>query len=311
MKSRERQTRSYLMKLFEKKGFHPQTHLGQNFLIDLNIVEYIVSRAQICPDDVVLEVGAGTGGMSTYLAEQAAALVSVEVDQNMHGLAKEALQGYDNVTLLKCDALANKNTLSSEVLDVVQSKLDEAPERRLLLVSNLPYNIATPIISNLVATELPWIRMVVTIQLELGQRMVAKPSTSDYSGLSVWLQSQCGVNILKTLGPTVFWPRPKVNSAIVQLLPNKQKRETIRDRAFFHDFVRRLFHQRRKLLRSMMVSMYRKQLTKPEMDAILESLGFKPNARAEELAPHELVKLGNSVQAAIGVSKMVDGDASG
>ena len=141
--------------------------------------------------------------------------------------------------------------------------------------------------------------------------MVAKPSTSDYSALSVWLQAQCGVNILKTLGPTVFWPRPKVNSAIVQLLPNKQKRETIRDRAFFHDFVRRLFHQRRKLLRSMMVSMYRKQLTKPEMDAILESLELKSTARAEELAPHVLVKLANSVQAAIGVSKMVNDDAGG
>jgi 16S rRNA (adenine1518-N6/adenine1519-N6)-dimethyltransferase len=311
MKSHERQTRSYLMKLFRTKGFHPQTHLGQNFLIDLNIVEYIVDRAQICPDDVVLEVGAGTGGMSTYLAEQAAALVTVEVDQNMHRLAEEALRGYDNVTLLKCDALANKNNLSNEVLDVVQSKLDEAPERRLLLVSNLPYNIATPIISNLVATELPWIRMVVTIQLELGERMVAKPSTSDYSALSVWLQSQCGVRILKTLGPTVFWPRPKVNSAIMHLVPNKQKRETIRDRKFFHEFVRRLFHQRRKLLRSMMVSMYRKQLTKAEMDAILESLGLKANARAEELAPHVLVKLASSVQAAIEVSEVVDGDGRG
>jgi 16S rRNA (adenine1518-N6/adenine1519-N6)-dimethyltransferase len=297
------------MKLFRTKGFHPQTHLGQNFLIDLNIVDYIVYRAQLCPDDVVLEVGAGTGGMSTYLAEQAAALVSVEVDQNMHRLAADALSGYDNVTLLKCDALENKNKLSNEVLDVVQSKLDEAPERRLVLVSNLPYNIATPIISNLVATELPWIRMVVTIQLELGKRMVAKPSTSDYSALSVWLQSQCGVKLLKTLGPTVFWPRPKVNSAIMQLVPNKQKRATIRDREFFHDFVRRLFHQRRKLLRSMMVSMYRKQLTKPEMDAILESLGLKSTARAEELAPHELVKLAGSVQAAIGVSEMVDDDA--
>jgi 16S rRNA (adenine1518-N6/adenine1519-N6)-dimethyltransferase len=241
--------------------------------------------------------------MSTYIAEQAAALVSVEVDRNMYGLAEAALSHYDNATLLRCDALANKNRLSGEVLEVVQARLDEDPVRRLKLVSNLPYNIATPVVSNLVATDLPWDRMVVTIQLELGERMAAQPGTSDYGSLSVWLQSQCHVKILKTLGPTVFWPRPKVNSAIVRLTPNKAGREKIHDRPFFLDFVRRLFHQRRKLLRSMMVSMYRKQLKKPEMDAILESHGLESTARAEELAPDVLVKLANSVYAAIKVAE--------
>ena len=305
MKASERQTRSYLMKLFDAHGFHPQTHLGQNFLIDLNIVEYIAERAQLGPDDVVLEIGAGTGGMSTYLAEFSAALVSVEVDRNMYGLAEVAVSRFDNVTLLRCDALANKNRLSDEVLATVQSKLDEAPGRRLKLISNLPYNIATPVVSNLVATDLPWERMVVTIQLELGERMIAEPSTGDYGSLSVWLQSQCWVKILKTLKPTVFWPRPKVHSAIVQLVPNKTGRKAIRDRAFFQDFLRRLFHQRRKLLRSMLVSMYRKQLTKPEVDAILESRKLHGNVRAEELAPSALVRLANSVQAAIEVAESV------
>ena len=305
MKSAERQTRSYLMKLFSQHGFHPRTHLGQNFLIDLNIVEFIVDEAQIGPDDVVLEIGAGTGGMTTYLALHAGAVVSVEVDRNMFQLAEEAVEGCDNVTLLRAEALANKNHFSAELLDLLEAKLAEEPDRRLKLVSNLPYSIATPVVANLVATDLPWELMVVTIQLELGERMIAKPRTSDYGSLSIWLQSQCWVKVRKRLRPSVFWPRPKVHSAIVRLLPNEQGRKQIRDRPFFQDFLRRLFHQRRKLLRSVLVTMYRKQLKKTEIDAILESLGMSTNTRAEELAPPILVELSNSIWTAISIGGIV------
>lgn len=305
MKTAERQTRSYLMKLFSQQGFHPRTDLGQNFLIDLNIVEYIIDQAKIEADDVILEVGTGTGGMTPFLALPAAAVVSVELDKNMYRLAQHAVQGFSNVTLLQCDALKNKNLLSPDVLNVVEQKLNENPARRLKLVSNLPYKIATPVISNLVKTELPWTRMVVTIQLELGRRMTAKPGTSDYGALSVWLQSQCWVKILKTLGPTLFWPRPKVHSAIVRLLPDERGKARIHDRSFFHLFIRRLFHQRRKLVRSVLVGMYRKQLKKPEVDVILKSMSLQENVRAEELDPSTLVALSNCFQAAVKVGESV------
>lgn len=305
MKAAERQTRSHLMQLFAKHGFHPRTDLGQNFLIDLNLVEFIVEQAQVGPNDVVLEIGAGTGGMTAFLAKQAAAVVSVEVDRNMYTLARDAVSQYENVTLLRCDALANKNRFADEVLQVVEGKLGEAPGRNLKLVSNLPYNIATPVVANMVATELPWERMIVTIQLELAERMTARPRTADYGALSVWLQSQCRVKILKTLRPNVFWPRPRVQSAIVKLLPDDQKRKRIRDRPFLQDFLRRLFHQRRKLLRSVLVGMYRKQLQKPEIDAILESTGLADSPRAEELAPEVLVKLANAAWTAIAVGETI------
>lgn len=299
MKDALRQTRSHLMELFEQHGFHPRTALGQNFLIDLNLIEYIVRQAELGPHDVVLEVGAGTGGMTAFLAQEAAAVVSVEFDANMYRLVQEATAGYENVTLLHTDALKNKNNFAPEVLDAVAASLAESPDRRLKLVSNLPYNIATPVVSNLVASDLPWERMVVTIQWELAVRMAARRSTGDYSALSVWLQSQCDVEILKKLPPTVFWPRPKVESAIVLLVPRPEGRATIRNRRFFQDFVRRIFQKRRKLARSVLVGMYRKQLTKPEVDAILEQMGLSEHARAEEMDVPELVELANRFWAAI------------
>ncbi|QDV53758.1 16S rRNA (adenine(1518)-N(6)/adenine(1519)-N(6))-dimethyltransferase RsmA [Gimesia fumaroli] len=297
MKDDERQTRSYLMQLFERHGFNPRSDLGQNFLIDLNIIEYVVQHGHIQPQDIVLEVGTGTGGMTTFMAQKARHVVTVEYDRNMHTLASEATQRYDNITLLNCDALKNKNRMSPTVINAIEEQLAANPGSQLKLVANLPYNVATPIISNIVASDLPWNRMVVTIQYELGLKMSCKPSTSNYGALSVWLQSQCFVKLLKKLGPTVFWPRPKVDSAIVQLTPNPPLKKQIKDRVFFQDFLRRIFQHRRKLMRSTLVGMYSKQLSKSAVDEILLTHNIdKEKMRAEELTVPEMIALANSFQ---------------
>lgn len=299
MKYAERQTRSHLMDLFQRHGFHPRTDLGQNFLIDLNLVDYVVQKAEIGPQDLVLEIGAGTGGMTTLLAELAGAVVSVEVDPRMYKLAQSVVAGYTNVTLLNCDALKNKNRFSPQVLDAVRERLAEDPHRSLKLVANLPYSIATPVISNLVATNLPWTMMVVTIQWELAERMRAAPHTNDYGSLSVWLQSQCQVKVLKKIGPTVFWPRPQVDSAIVRITPDHELKRQLADPAFFHDFIRRLFNLRRKALRGVLVGMYSQQLTKSEVDAVLQPFDLKTGTRAEELDVPTLVRLSAAVSQAV------------
>lgn len=300
MKDDLRQTRSHLMDLFSRHGFHPRHDLGQNFLIDLNLIEFVVREAELEDADVVLEIGAGTAGMSTFLAREAGAVVSVEIDPNMYALASEAASAYPNLTLLNCDALKSKNTLSPEVLDVVTARLREIPESRLKLVANLPYSVATPVVSNLVASELPWRRMVVTIQYELAERMVAQPGSEMYGALSVWLQAQCRVKVLRRLGPNVFWPRPKVDSAIVKITPDAAAADRIDDRAFFHEFVRGVFGQRRKVIRGTLAGMYEPQLRKPEIDAILAEEGFSEQTRAERMTPEELVKLSNRIRVSIG-----------
>lgn len=291
-----RQTQSFLIRRFEQVGITPKTRHGQNFLIDLNLLELLFEAAQIGPDDVVLEVGTGTGSLTAKLARAAAAVVSVELDPQMHQLASEELLSFDNVTLLRRDALKNKNRLNPDVLSAVRERLDEAPGRRFKLAANLPYNIATPIISNLLACDLPPATMTVTIQKELGERIVARPSTKDYGALSVWVQSQCEAEIVRVMPPSAFWPRPKVHSAIVQIRLRRDWRERIPDLEFFHVFARSMFFHRRKFLRSVILSGYKGRLDKPQVDAIMAELGLDETTRAEQLDVPSMLRLCEAVR---------------
>lgn len=287
------------MELFQKQGFHPRHDLGQNFLIDLNLIDFVVRAADVGPEDVVLEVGTGTGSLTTFLSIRAAHVVSVEVDDHVYGLAQETTAEYPNITLLHCDALKNKNHLNPLVLEQLQAQLSVSPERKLKLVANLPYCVATPVISNLIAGDLPWECIVATIQWELGLKMKAQPGSEDYGALSAWLQSQARVKVLKKLGPMVFWPRPTVDSAVIRILPDAKLQGKIVDPPFFHDFMRRVFGMRRKLLRSVLVAMYGSQIGKPGVDAALAPFKLTEGTRAEALDPKLLVQISNAFHAAL------------
>ncbi len=299
MKPAARQTRAFLMDLFERHGFYPRHDLGQNFLIDLNLLDVIVKAAELSRDDVVLEVGAGTGGLTTHMAVEAGHVVSVEYDNNMFKLVSEHAGVFPNVTLLNCDALRNKNHLANDVLAEIQKQLAAEPNRSLKFVANLPYNIATPLISNLIATELPWTKIVVMVQLELAERMAASPHIANYNGLSVWVQSQADVKIIRRIPPTVFWPRPDVNSAIISITARPDLRGLIKDRKFFQNYIRMVFTQRRKLLRKVTVGVLGNDLSKVEIDAAFEAEGLTLTTRAEELFPAQLVSLSNRLRDAI------------
>jgi 16S rRNA (adenine1518-N6/adenine1519-N6)-dimethyltransferase len=321
-----RQTRTHIGELLARHGLRPRHDLGQNFLIDLNLLEFLVAQAELGSDDLVLEVGSGTGSLTACLAAQSGAVISVEVDSRMQQLTAVAVAGFTNVTLIGSDVLKNKNRFSPVVLEAIERGLGGAqdpsppaplpqgeggedssgPIKRLKLVANLPYGVATPVISNLLASEYPWERMVVTIQYELAQRMAAKQGTSNYGALSVWLQAQCRLEVLKHLPPDVFWPRPKVASAMIRLDPDPELRAKISDREFLHQFLREVFQQRRKLLRNVLISMYRRQLNRTQIDDALVPHGLRADARAEQLSPAQLVNLANDFSQLVGSA--ADGD---
>jgi 16S rRNA (adenine1518-N6/adenine1519-N6)-dimethyltransferase len=293
-----RQTQSYLRSLFARRGIAPQRRLGQNFLVDLNLHEVIVKAAEVGPGDVILEVGPGTGALTSLMAARGATVVAVDVDPAMAKLTSEAVAGLPNVRVLQRDALAGKHVLNAEVLDAVRSGLSAGPDRRLKLVANLPYNIATPLISNLlVHPELCPALSVVTIQRELADRLVARPSTAAYGAVSVVVQALAEVSIVRGLPPSVFWPRPKVDSAIVAIRPDAARRARVGDVAWFHQVVRQVFLHRRKFLRHVLAGLWRDEWTKADVDAWLESQGLSGQLRAEALDVDEFIGLAQALRA--------------
>jgi len=141
----ERQTLTFLSRTLERAGLQPKTKYGQNFLIDLNLLNILIDGAELNQRDVVLEIGTGLGSLTKTMAMKAGAIVTVEVDRDLQALATKELKPYPNVRLLSCDALRNKNHLRSEVLDSVREGLSRIEGSKFKLVANLPYNVATPI----------------------------------------------------------------------------------------------------------------------------------------------------------------------
>jgi 16S rRNA (adenine1518-N6/adenine1519-N6)-dimethyltransferase len=295
--SKERQTQSYLRTLFAQRGIAPRHRYGQNFLIDLNIHDLIVKSADVGPGDVILEIGSGAGAMTALMASKGAAVVAVDIDPAMVELTTLATAGMPNVRVLRADALAGKNTMNPDVLDSVRAGLAAAPGRRLKLVANLPFHVATPIVANLlVHPDLCPARMVVTIQLELAERMLAAPGTEAYGALSVLVQALADCELVRTLPPSVFWPRPKVESAVIAITPDPAKRAAIADLPWFHSVVRQLFLLRRKNLRRVIHSLWRDQLERSEVDALLESIGLTGLVRAEAMNVEEFLSLSSKLR---------------
>ena len=195
--------------------------------------------------------------------------------RHLFELASEQLIDLPNVTMLQLDALRNKNNFDDRVMDAVGEHLAAAPGRRFKLVANLPYNIATPVLSNLLLARHVPHSMTVTIQKELADRITAPPSTKDYSALSVWIQSQCTAEIVRLLPPSVFWPAPKVTSAILRIVVDPERRAQIADLQYFHQITKALFLHRRKFLRANVLAAMKQHLDKEQVDATARRNGLR------------------------------------
>jgi 16S rRNA (adenine1518-N6/adenine1519-N6)-dimethyltransferase len=286
-----RQTLSYILRLFEEYGLEAKSKLGQNFLIDLNLLDLIVRTAELDASDAVLEVGTGTGSLTAKLAEHAGAVVTVEIDKTLQPVAKQVVGERANVRFVFGDCLAKKSELNPDMLAAWDEAAKEKGCTRRKLVANLPYVIATPLISNLLIARTDIERMVVMVQWEIAERLRAAVGTKDYNALSVLVQSVADVETVRKVLPSNFHPRPKVDSAIVLIKPNAEKRAKVGDVAKFRVFLRDLYVHRRKNLRQALIGWPGGRREKADVDAKLNELGIDGAQRSEALDTEQHLRL--------------------
>ncbi|HRU14975.1 MAG TPA: 16S rRNA (adenine(1518)-N(6)/adenine(1519)-N(6))-dimethyltransferase RsmA [Anaerohalosphaeraceae bacterium] len=243
------QTKQEIEQLLAGAGTYPKHRLGQNFLIDLNLMRQLVEAAGIRSSDVVLEVGCGTGSLTEELAARSGYVVGVEYDPILCGIVQKRLANAANLTVLNGDVLESKNALNQAVIGALRKALEEYGGR-LLLVSNLPYNVASSVMANLITGPLTAEFMLVTVQKEVAERMAAQPGQKAYGPLSIVMAAAGEVHFLKSLPPTVFWPRPQVDSAMVQFVRNPNKVAQIHDMELFQQIVHLFMSHRRKMLKA-------------------------------------------------------------
>jgi 16S rRNA (adenine1518-N6/adenine1519-N6)-dimethyltransferase len=199
-----RQTQSFLRNLFHQLKIHPKDKLGQNFLVDLNLLDVLLAAAELSQTDLVLEVGTGTGSLTARLAEQAGGVLSTEIDSQFFQLAQDTLGFRPHVKLLNVDILENKNRLASEVMEPLRTAWQSGKFTALKLVANLPYAVATPVIANLLLSDVVFERMVVTVQWEIAERLLAEPGCKQYGALAVLVQTVADVELIRKLPPTAL-----------------------------------------------------------------------------------------------------------
>ena len=287
----ERQTLTYLRRLFDAFGLEAKSKLGQNFLVDLNLLDLIVRAAEVDRSDAILEVGTGTGSLTARLADHAGVVTTVEIDKSLQPVAKQIVGGRSNVHYVFGDCLARKNLLNPDMLAAWDASATAFGCTRRKLVANLPYVIATPLVTNLLISGLPIERMVVMVQWEIAERMRAEVGTKDYNSLSVLVQSVADVEVVRKVLPSNFHPRPKVDSAIVKIVPNAAKRARVGDVARYRAFLRDLYVHRRKNLRQALMGWPSGRKDKDEVDAKLKELGIDGTIRSEALDVEQHLRL--------------------
>lgn len=279
--------------IMEKYGIHTKKSFGQNFLTDLNVLNNIVTAANITKDDNVIEIGPGIGALTEQLAQAAGEVLALEIDTDLIPVLDEVLAPYDNVTVL------NQDVLEANLPALIQEQFTD-PTKPVKVVANLPYYITSPILMNLLASPVDWAAICVMMQKEVAQRLTAAPGTKQYGALTLAIEYQMDAKIAFDVSRRVFVPSPNVDSAIVVLTPRKQQLAVQPfDKQKLFGFIRGCFAHRRKSLWNNLQGVIGKQpATKDKMAAVLDELGISPQIRPERLTLDQFVALANALHAA-------------
>ena len=256
--------------------------LGQNFLIDENIVRRIVEVAELSPADKVLEVGPGIGTLTQYLAYAARSVCAVEIDKNLIPILEDTLSDYDNVEVINNDVLK---------VDLAALAKEKNNGRPIKVVANLPYYITTPIIMGLFENHVPVDSITVMVQKEVADRMQTGPGSKDYGALSLAVQYYAEPYIVANVPPNCFMPRPKVGSAVIRLTRHEVMPVETKDEKLMFSIIRASFNQRRKTLANGLKNSVLLHFSKEEIEAAITACGWPLTIRGEALNLQEFARL--------------------
>ena len=272
------------IEILKKYNFNFQKRYGQNFLIDSNILEKIISAAEITKQDYVLEIGPGIGTMTQYLAESAAGVAAVEIDRALIPVLEDTLAAYDNVTVINADILR------LDIGKLIQEKNCGEP---IKVVANLPYYITTPIIMGLFESHIPLKSITVMVQKEVAERMQVGPGTKDYGALSLAVQYYAKPQMVASVSPGCFIPKPQVGSAVIRLDRYEEPPVEAEDEGFLFDVIRAAFNQRRKTLANSLGNAGALGISRKQAQQALQAAGLDPAVRGEALSLEEFTEIAN------------------
>ncbi len=269
--------------IIQKYGFRFSKQLGQNFLIDENILQKIVKGAAVSKEDRIIEVGPGIGTLTQALAQRAERVIAVEIDKNLIPILKETLSPYSNVKIIHGDILK---------VDF-HELMEEESESPIKVIANLPYYATTPIVMKFLEERWPLHSLTLMVQKEVAERMRAAPGGKDYGALSVAVQYYCDVEMIAKVPKTVFIPQPNVDSAVIRLTLLPEPNVQLKDERIFFAVVKAAFGQRRKMLLNALAGSTL-GFDKETIHQVFIQTGIDGSRRGESLTIEEFAKLANA-----------------
>jgi 16S rRNA (adenine1518-N6/adenine1519-N6)-dimethyltransferase len=274
--------------ILEKYGFSFKKSLGQNFLIDTNILRRIVDFSEVNENTGTIEIGPGIGALTEQLARSSKQVVAFEIDQRLLPILSDTLSPYDNVKIIHQDVLA------ADVQGVIDTEFTDIND--IMVVANLPYYVTTPIIMKLLEEKLPIRGIVCMLQKEVADRISASPGTKDYGSLSIAVQYYTKAETVMIVPKTVFVPQPNVDSAVIRLTRRETPAVEVQNEDFFFQVTKASFAQRRKtILNNLTSQLPEGKQKKEQVLAALDAAGIEPTRRGETLSLKEFGKLSDEL----------------
>lgn len=274
--------------ILDKYGFSFKKSLGQNFVIDRNILIKMVDHAGITEESGVIEIGPGIGALTEQLAKKSKKVLAIEIDQRLIPVLQETLAPYANVTVVHADFLkVNIKNLIEEYFPDIDD---------IVIAANLPYYVTTPIIMKCLEEQIPFRTMIVMVQKEVGDRLSAQPGTKSYGSLSIAVQYYTTVEMIMHVSSSVFMPKPNIDSAIIRLTKRERPLVEVRDEKFFFTVTRVSFaHRRKTIINNLQSGLPGGKEKKAWILKALEQAGIAPERRGESLTIEEFARLSDAL----------------